>query len=59
MITALSADVGLCGRRRKTALWFVALVALILALVAKVPVDDRIRKPENMTDSNALLMRCG
>ena len=58
MITALSADVGLCEWRRKTALWFVVFVAGILALV-EVPVDDRIRKPENMTDSNALLMQSG
>ena len=58
MITALSADVGLYRRRRKTALWFVVFVAGILALV-EVPVDDRIRKPENMTDSNALLMQSG
>jgi hypothetical protein len=59
MITALSADVALCGRRRKTALWFVVLVGIILALAAKVPVDYRIHKLENVTGSNALLMRCG
>jgi hypothetical protein len=33
------------------------LVALILAVAARVYADDRMRKSENVTDSNALLMR--